>query len=67
MGINIFADRKAQARFVEVYSFLPQQLAAKFSTKVKDLFEVKTQSEEGEYTEFKITLADINGILNSMK
>lgn len=66
-GINIFEDRKAQRRFLDVIEFLPLKQKEQFTKKVRVLFDKKTVSLEGEYYEFKITVADINAILETLR
>lgn len=65
-GVKMFADRKAQEKFLEIVNAFEADKAyiqkEAFVEEVKDLFDAKITSEEGEYDEFRITVKDLVAI-----
>lgn len=64
--VNIFQDRRASREFYIIMMRLQVLERTKFSQLVRELFDRKTVSEEGEYKTFKVTVEDIQTIKASM-
>lgn len=65
--VNIFENRKTEKRFAELSSYLIGEKKNKFTKRVKALFTDKVLSSDGEYTVFKITIMDLNGVFANLK
>jgi len=64
--VNMFEDSKASKFFAELSDMLADRQRNQFSVKVRNLFDKKSVSEEGQYNEFKITVADLKKIASNM-
>lgn len=61
--VNMFQDSKASKRFYDISEQLSGEQKKKFSVEVRNLFDRKTTSYDGEYSTFKITTDDLRDIL----
>ncbi len=57
--VNVFANRKASKEFYRILMSMNVDEGARFSKAVRDLFQKKTISEEGEFNSFKIEMSDL--------
>lgn len=62
--MKIFADKKASRLFLSMLEALPEGERAGFTAQVKELFWKKQNSEDGEYSQFKVTSDDLYEIAN---
>lgn len=63
----MFEDSKASKFFAELSDMLVGHAKEKFSAKIRELFDKKTTSDDGVYSEFKITLIDVKRIAAEMR
>ena len=62
-GINIFESRKGMLKFARISNSLSGSARAVFTSAVKDLFDRKSVSENGQYDSFKITEKDLDALV----
>ncbi len=63
---NMFEDHKTSKRFHMILESLVSSKKKDFSKRVKNLFDKKTISKDGEYESFKINYVDLLNILSRM-
>lgn len=65
--LNIFQNREASKKFVQLSSELKGQDKKKFSGTVKALFVKKTVSPDGQYSTFKVTTDELEHLFTLAK
>lgn len=60
--MRIFEDSKASSLYVKYMEMLDGKSRVSFAKSVQKLFDVKTVSQEGEFSSFQITVGDLKAL-----